>query len=208
MDTINDITSELFQKASRLMGLFAKSLFESKFEDLLNQQYTNVPAASGALKPLRKRFAEKSDHDRLRGAVSSLFLLQILQSRLLSVRRGGWSCRRQIQPDVKALEAWLASEEPYKTASETFRRSTGFDVSSHHMREAANEIAGKLEILDVAPTKEQIESYAFSDLSRGRFRRPILMLGIDGAHAPVRTVRKGRKKRARGMEGGQAIALR
>ena len=110
---------------------------------------------------------------------------------------------------MKALEAWLASEEPYKTASETFRRSTGFDVSSHHMREAANEIAGKLEILDVAPTKEQIESYVFRS-----FKGQVQKADIDAWHRRSacarsgRTVRKGRKKRARGMEGGQAIALR
>ena len=186
MDTINDITSALFENRARLMGLFAKSLFESKFADLLNQEYHECPCCKrrikGAPEKVRKEILTMIGPVEL---YRPYFYCKYCKVGYYPFDEAVGLAGGRVQPDVKSLEAWLASEEPYETASETFRRSTGFDISPHHMHEAANDIAGELEILDVAPDKKDVESYV-SDLSKGKFRRPILMLGIDGAHAPTR----------------------
>ena len=53
------------------------------------------------------------------------------------------------------------------------------------MFETANRIGNQLGILDVCPTKEEIEQ-KIAELSKDKFRRPVMMLAIDGAHEPTR----------------------
>jgi hypothetical protein len=65
-----------------------------------------------------------------------------------------------------------------------FRRPTGLPII--------------LDILDVCPTKEEIAEKV-SELSAGKFRRPVMMLAIDGAHAPTRpepSPREGKRGKA------------
>ena len=105
---------------------------------------------------------------------------------------------RKIQSDVQAIEAWLTSEMPYEMASETIKRCTGIDLSNHHSHDVTNEIAQDLGILDVCPGKDEIHSKV-EELSTGKFRWPILMIGVDGAHAPTRPEPSPRKgKRGKG----------
>ena len=89
------------------------------------------------------------------------------------------------QYDIQDVEAWLSSELPFKTAAEAFNRCTGDGLSADHMFETVNNIANHFDILDVCPTKDEIENQ-IKELSKGKFRRPIMMLAIDGAHVPVR----------------------
>jgi hypothetical protein len=51
--------------------------------------------------------------------------------------------------------------------------------------ETTNRIARQFDLLDVCPTKEQVEA-KINELSYGRFRRPVMMIAIDGADAPTR----------------------
>lgn len=83
------------------------------------------------------------------------------------------------------LGAWLASELPYEVAEETYHRFTGEKLSAHRMHECTGEIAADLEILDVCPSKEEVEA-KIAELKAGQFRRPVAMLAVDGAHAPTR----------------------
>jgi hypothetical protein len=89
------------------------------------------------------------------------------------------------QHDIQDLEAWLSSELPFETASEAFSRCTGETLSADHMFEIANRIASHFDILDFCPTRNEIEE-KIEELSRGKFRRPVMMIAIDGAHAPTR----------------------
>ncbi len=199
MDSLHDITAELFEKRAEIMGRLAKSLLESKFADLLNQEYHNCPCCGKRIKAHGKKVPRQIL--TLIGPIElcrPYFYCKECKKGCYPFDEALGLADGKIQPDVKALEAWLASEETYGRASETFRRSTGLDISSHHMHEATNDIAGNLGILDVVPTKEQVESYV-SELSKGKFRRPIMMLGIDGAHAPTRPEPSERdKKRGHG----------
>jgi hypothetical protein len=100
---------------------------------------------------------------------------------------------RKIQPDVQEVEAWLSANTPYEEAAEAFERCAGLKgISNHHFHDVTNEIAQDLDILDVCPDKNEIERQV-NMLSAGKFRRPVLMIGIDGAHAPTRPEPSGRK---------------
>lgn len=103
----------------------------------------------------------------------------------------------QIQLDVQQAAADLATEVPYETAANSFRRSSGIDVSSERIHTLTNQVAEGITVLDVSPSREEIERRV-AQVAADRFRRPVLVLGIDGAFVP------SRPKSARGRRPGQA----
>jgi hypothetical protein len=86
---------------------------------------------------------------------------------------------------------------PYETASTLFGRLSGISVSSERLHTLTNQVAEGLSVLDVAPSREEIDQRV-AQVAAGRFRRPGLVLGIDGAYVP------SRPESARGRRPGQA----
>jgi hypothetical protein len=64
------------------------------------------------------------------------------------------------------------------------------------MHTFTNHVAEGLTVLDVAPSRDAIER-RIAEVAAGRFRRPVLVLGIDGAYVPTRP------ESARGRRPGQ-----
>src|SRR5215216_5613719 len=95
------------------------------------------------------------------------------------------------------LKLPLATELPYETASTLFGRLSGITVSSERMHTLIQQVAEGLSVLEVAPSREEIERRV-AQVAAGRFRRPVLILGIDGAYVP------SRPESARGRRPGQA----
>jgi Uncharacterised protein family (UPF0236) len=99
----------------------------------------------------------------------------------------------------------LVTEVPYDTAQSLFHDLTGVPFGSERMHTVANRVAEGLTVVDVAPSREEIER-RIASVSTGRFRRPVMVLGIDGAYVPTRPdsarepqqgPRRTRAKRAR-----------
>src|SRR5687768_4845654 len=86
---------------------------------------------------------------------------------------------------------------PYETASAMLERLSGIAVSSERVHTLTNQAAEGLSVLDVAPSRDEIDQRV-AQVAAGRFRRPVLVLGIDGAYVP------SRPERARGRRPGQA----
>jgi hypothetical protein len=103
----------------------------------------------------------------------------------------------RLQLDVQQATADLVTELPYDTASTTFGNLSGIAVSRERMHTLATQAAEGLTVLDVAPSREEIER-RIAKVAQGRFRRPVLVLGIDGAYVPLRP------DSARGRRPGQA----
>ena len=106
-------------------------------------------------------------------------------------------CPGQIQLDVQQAAADLATELPYETASALLGRLSGISVSSERLYTLTNQVAEDLSVLDVAPSRDAIDQRV-AEVAAGRFRRPVLVLGIDGAYVP------SRPESARGRRPGQA----
>jgi hypothetical protein len=102
-----------------------------------------------------------------------------------------------IQCDVQQATAQLVTELPYETSSTLFGALSGVTVSSERMHTLMNQVAEGLTVLDVAPSREEI-ARRVAEVSAGCFRRPVLVLGIDGAYVPTRP------EHARGRRPGQA----
>jgi hypothetical protein len=109
------------------------------------------------------------------------------------------------QLDMHQAAANLVTEVPYDTAQALFRELTGVPFGSERLHTATNRVAEGLTVLDVAPSPEEIQRRVAA-VAAGRWRRPVVVLGIDGAYVPTRPdsarepqegPRRTRAKRAR-----------
>jgi Uncharacterised protein family (UPF0236) len=100
------------------------------------------------------------------------------------------------QLDMQHAAAKLVTEVPYDTAQSLFADLTGMHCGSERLHTVTNQVAEGLTVLDVAPSRQEIER-RIASVSAGRFRRPVLVLGIDGAYVPTRP------ESARGRRPGQ-----
>jgi hypothetical protein len=103
----------------------------------------------------------------------------------------------RLQLDGQQAMADVATEVPYDTAAAMVGRLTGMGVSSERMHALTHQAAEGLTMLEVAPSRDQIDQLV-AEVAKGRFRRPVLVLGVDGAYVP------SRPERARGRRPGQA----
>ncbi len=196
MDSMDDISKSLFENRSEIMGQAALALVENRFGHLLDQQYSECPHCGRRIKARAEKV--KREITTLVGPVvlyRPYFYCHACRCGFYPLDEALGLSERKIQPDVQAIEAWLTSEMPYEMASEAIQRCAGIDLSNHHSHDVTNEMAQDLGILDVCPNKDEIHS-KIEKLSAGKFRRPILMIGIDGAHAPTRpepSPRKGKR---------------
>lgn len=102
------------------------------------------------------------------------------------------------QHDVREEATRLAMEMPYVDAHAFMERLTDASMSDCAIHEAVEQIGGSLDVLEVAPTREEIEE-RIAHLQSGRGRRPIAVLALDGAMVPTRpeSARGSRRGRRR-----------
>jgi hypothetical protein len=84
------------------------------------------------------------------------------------------------QLDMQQAAAQLVTEVPYDTAQSLFGDLTGMHFGSERMHTVTNQAGAGLTVVDVAPSRQEIER-RIAEVAAGRFRRPVLVLGIDGA---------------------------
>jgi hypothetical protein len=89
------------------------------------------------------------------------------------------------QLDMQHAAVKLVTEVPYDTAQSLFDDLTGLHFGSERLHTVTNHVGAGLTVLDVAPSRQEIER-RIAAVSAGRFRRPVLVLGIDGAYVPTR----------------------
>ena len=89
------------------------------------------------------------------------------------------------QLDMQHAAAQLVTAVPYDTAQSLFGELTGMHFGSERMHPMTNQAGTGLTVLDVTPSRQEIER-RIASVSAGRLRRPVLVLGIDGAYVPTR----------------------
>jgi Uncharacterised protein family (UPF0236) len=102
------------------------------------------------------------------------------------------------QFDLHRAAVKLAAEVPYETARELFAELTGLSMGTERLHTVTNAVAEGLSVLDVAPTRQEIETQ-IAAVAAGKRRRPLLVMALDGAYVPLRPEsargsRPGRKK--------------
>src|SRR5438105_2805869 len=87
----------------------------------------------------------------------------------------------------------MAIEIPYDEAQTLFGDLTGVGMGSERMHTCTNHVAEGLTVLDVAPSRDEI-ARRIAQVAAGRWRRPVLVVGIAGASVPTRPERaRGRR---------------
>lgn len=89
-----------------------------------------------------------------------------------------------LQHDVHQATAPLVTALPDETSSTLFGVLSGVTVSSERRHTLMNQVAAGLTVWDVTPSREEIERRV-AEGSAGRLRRPVLVLGMDGASVPT-----------------------
>lgn len=89
------------------------------------------------------------------------------------------------QLDIQQAAVQVVTEVPYETAHTLFHTLTGLSLGSERMHTMTNRIAEEITVLDVLPSREEI-TRRVAEVARKRWRRPVLVLGIDGAYVPTR----------------------
>src|SRR5436190_4604544 len=89
------------------------------------------------------------------------------------------------QLDVQKAAAQLAIEMPYEEAQTLFSDLTGVELGSERLHTFVHQAAEGLSVLEVAPSREEM-ARRIEEMAAGRFRRPVLVLGMDGAYVPTR----------------------
>jgi Uncharacterised protein family (UPF0236) len=102
----------------------------------------------------------------------------------------------RLQLDVQQAAARVVIESPYDEAQTLFHDLTGVSMGAERMHTLTNQAAEGLTVLDVAPSRKAIEQ-RIAEVAAGKWRRPVVVLGIDGAYVPTRP------ESARGRRPGQ-----
>jgi hypothetical protein len=185
LESLNDITRMIFQNRPDIMGRLALSFIEKNFDHLIDQQYCPCPRCNRTIKAMPQKV--RREIDTMIGSIvlyRPYFYCKSCKYGFYPLDEALGLSARKKQHDIQEVETFLASDLPYENACETFERCTGMGLSNHHMHDVVNEIGQAIDILDVCPSKEEID-HQISLLTEGKFRRPVMMLAVDGAHAPL-----------------------
>jgi hypothetical protein len=96
---------------------------------------------------------------------------------------------------VQKAAAKVAIEMPYDEAQTLLNDLTGVGIGSERMHTLTNQVAEGLTVVDVVPSREEI-TRRIAEVAAGKWRRPVVVLGIDGAYIPTRP-ESARKRRSR-----------
>jgi len=198
MDKLSDITSTIFHHKADILGQMVLAFIRKRHGALLEQEQCHCPECGRVLK---KRGMHKRQVETLAGQ----FEMERPYFYCVPCSLGVYPLDEALglspstkQDDVQSVGVWLATELPYELASETFQRCTGMRFSAHSLHESVNRVAEELEILDVCPSKAEVDE-KIARIAEGKRWRPVMMMTIDGAKEPVRPEPSPRKgKRGKG----------
>jgi uncharacterized protein with PIN domain len=194
--TLAEVTETIWALRQQLTGGLTETIIQHTHQGEQSRQHARCPTCEHLLK------ARNPVHRRVETMVGAVeFERPYFYCRLcgrglyplddaLGLSAGG------IQRDVQQAAATLVTEVPYATAAALCSDLSGIALSSERMHTMTNQAAEGLTVLDVAPSREEIERRV-AIVAANRFRRPVLVLGIDGAYVPTRP------ESARGRRPGQ-----
>ena len=185
MTKLEDFTGALFTNKSQILGRLVQGLIETKHGHLLDQEYCDCPKCDKSLKRHEKRGRNIETMVGKFELIRPYFYCRDCHYGFSPLDEVLCLSDSPKQYDIQDIEGYLSSEMPYETVKESYERITGDELSTHHMHDTTNAIGEQAGVLDVCPTKQEIEE-KIDQLSQGKRRRPVMMLGIDGAHGPMR----------------------
>jgi hypothetical protein len=193
------VSQELQSERLSLLSVVLQAKIEETFSDLLAQEEAPCPKCA-AIRPRWRR------DPKVLSTLQGEFTLQRPYFYCRPCRLGFHPLDRALglsedehQYDVQEEVIRLGADLPYQRSTEHFARLTGVAVSGHVAHDKLNEVGEHATLQEVIPSAEEIERRVAGAQPRGRRGRrwrPVMVVAVDGAHAPVR--REGAREDKRG----------
>ncbi|MDI6886990.1 MAG: UPF0236 family protein [archaeon] len=195
---LDEIVGEIFKMRQELTGMIAESLVEKLHSQELEQTEMVCPKCG---RVLTSRDEVERTVETMVGQVKlkrPYFWCKKCSEGFYPLDEALNLSERKKQWDIQEAGASLAVEVPYEKAEELFNELTGLSMSDHTVHEIVGDLCESVDVLDVAPSVEEVER-KIREVGVGKKRRPIMVLATDGVHVPTRPERakgkrEGRKK--------------
>jgi len=186
LGNLENITEKIFAKKSIILGKLTECIIKDKYSKELSK--TNNKCSSCGKNLNRSGKGVKRTVETMVGRIEICRPYFYCRQ----CKRGHYPMDKTLrlaegskQYDIQKVETWLSSELPYKTACKAYKMCTGMKNSDNHMHKTTNKVAECISLLDICPTQNEVLE-KIEKLQTGKFRKPIMMLAIDGAQAPTR----------------------
>ena len=183
--TLAQVTETVWHLRQELTGSLTETIVAPAHRKESTRQQTRCPQCDRVLKA---RSPVSRTVETLVGAVQierPYFYCRTCRSGVYPLDAALELAPGRTQLDVPQAAAKLVTEVPYDEAAQVFSALTGVSLGSERMHTVTNQVAAGLTVLDVTPSRDEIEQ-RIAAVSVGRCRRPVLVLGIDGAYVPTR----------------------
>jgi len=209
---VDRMTENLFSKKRRTFLELSQALQESRQEflgDLLGKlielEYGDLLTQKVACCPRCDKEAKKSDDvpkvlDSLQGKTTitrPYFYCADCRLGFYPLDEALGLSRESKQQDLQKVALELLAEMPFSRASELFEKATGISFSDNRMHSLFASFADEVGVEDVIPSAAEID-HRIEEVKAAEGKRPVLVVAVDGAHAPTRPAGGRKEKRGPG----------
>ena len=183
--TLAQVTETVWNLRQELTGSLTETIVEHPHRGESTRQHTRCPACA---RFLQARAPVSRTVETMVGAVQierPYFYCRTGRCGVYPFNAALGLAPGRTQLDVHKAAVKLVTEVPYDEAQTLFGALTGVGLGSERMHTVTNHIAEGLTGVDVVPPRNEIEQRSAA-VSARRYRRPVLVLGIDGAYVPTR----------------------
>lgn len=195
--TLMDLSDHLFASRPQLLGPCQQAVLDHIMETYHDLRCTNCPHCDRRL--YRKRLQEKQ-LTTLHGPARlsrPYFYCAECRFGFHPLDHALELATETHQYDVQKKVAGLASEMPYTAAVQQFETLTGVKVGEHMSHDSVNRLVQAITLEAVLPDRDEIER-RIAKASTAE-DKPVLVVAVDGAMAPVRPPGGRAKKRGPGF---------
>lgn len=183
---LRDLTASVGAHRGALTGAMVEALVRERYAHLLTQDMAPCPNCGRCVR--REKALRPRTVDTMVGSTClprPYFYCRRCQVGFAPLDEALGLAPGHKQDDVREEATRLAMEMPYEDAQGFMKRLTDAGMSDCAIHEAVAQIGGPLDVLDVAPSRHQIEDH-IAQLHAGHGWRPIAVLALDGAMVPTR----------------------
>ncbi len=195
--TLLELSKHFTQTRTTLLGGVLQSISESLYAHYLDQKQCACPQCATVLN--RKRIDTKQ-YNTLQGSGTlerPYFYCRDCKTGFHPVDEALELTRAFHQYDIEEKVLKLATEMPYERAAELVSDLTGVPISNHHSHNTLIQVAEVADLETIIPDREEI-ARRIEDARQTPDDKPVLVVALDGAHAPTRPRAKRNIKRGAG----------
>lgn len=195
--TLLEMSQHFSATRGELLGGILQSLSEVLYADLLHQRHSACPVCG---KRLPRKRMDRKRYNTLQGPGAlerPYFYCSDCKHGFHPFDEAIEMTRAFHQYDVEQKVLKLATQMPYADAAEIVSDLTGVAVKNFYGHHTLTQVTECADLETVLPTRAEI-AQRIEDAKKTPEDRPVLVVALDGAHAPTRSRAKRNAKRGPG----------